>query len=48
MIPSMILLGKLSGIEGILWAGPVADTFSAVIAGALLVLFWKRIFKEKS
>ena len=25
MIPSMILLGKLSGIEGILWAGPVAD-----------------------
>ena len=48
MIPSMIILGKLTGIEGILWAGPVADTFSAVIAGVLLVLFWKRIFKEKS
>ena len=48
MIPSMILLGKLTGIEGILWAGPVADTFSAVIAGVLLVLFWKRIFEEKS
>lgn len=47
MIPSMILLGKLSGIEGILWAGPVADTFSAVIAGAMLMLFWKKIFKEK-
>lgn len=47
MIPSMILLGKISGIEGILWAGPVADTFSAVIAGAMLVLFWKKIFKEK-
>lgn len=47
MIPSMILLGKLSGIEGILWAGPVADTFSAVIAGVMLMLFWKKIFKEK-
>ena len=48
MIPSMIILGKLTGIEGILWAGPVADTFSAVIAGALLVPFWKRKFEEKS
>lgn len=47
MIPSMILLGKLSGIEGILWAGPVADAFSAVIAGVMLMVFWKKIFKEK-
>lgn len=44
MIPAMLLMGSLLGIEGVLWAGPVADSLSAVVSIALLAVFWKKIF----
>ncbi len=37
LIPAMIVLGKLFGIHGVLYAGPVADGLAFVIAGILLV-----------
>ena len=38
LIPSFIILGKMFGITGILYAGPVADGLAFVIASILLIL----------
>ena len=37
LIPAMIILGKLFGINGLLYAGPLADGLSFIIATILLV-----------
>ena len=37
LIPAMIILGKLFGINGVLYAGPLADGLSFIIATILLV-----------
>lgn len=46
MIPAMLFLGDCFGIEGILWAGPVADTFSTLVSCMLLGLFWEKTFRK--
>ena len=47
LIPAMLILGFLYGIDGILYAGPVADGISIVISVALLVYEVKNISKIK-
>lgn len=37
LVPSMIILGKIFGLIGVLYSGPVADGFAFIIAVALLV-----------
>lgn len=34
-IPAMLLLAKLSGLDGILWAGPVAEVLAFFLAAVL-------------
>ncbi len=46
LIPSMIILGKLKGIEGILYSGPVADGIAFVIATILIFLEVKKLNKN--
>ncbi len=38
LIPSMIILSSIFGLNGILYAGPVADGLAFIIAGILLIL----------
>lgn len=48
LIPAMFVLGKLFGINGVLYAGPVADALAFVIAGILLIYEVKSLGKKKS
>ena len=36
LAPSMIILGNLWGIDGLLYAGPVADVFGIILCSTLL------------
>ena len=46
LIPAMIILGKLYGINGILYAGPVADGTAFIISSILLVIEIKTLGKK--
>ncbi len=52
LIPSMIILGKIFGLMGVLYAGPVADGLAVILAIILLVIELKKlkapISKEKA
>lgn len=47
LIPAFFIFGKLFGINGILYAGPVADGIAFVIATTLLTLEVKNLGKQK-
>ena len=47
LIPAMIILGKLFGLKGVLYSGPVADGFAFVIAVILLVLELRKLGNKK-
>ena len=46
LIPAIIILGKLAGVEGILWAGPISDALSGIISIIVVALYWKKIFAK--
>ncbi|MBR2744193.1 MAG: MATE family efflux transporter [Clostridia bacterium] len=48
LIPAMIILGKLYGINGVLYAGPVADALALIIASALLIAEIKSLKNESA
>ena len=48
LIPAMIVLGKLYGVEGILYAGPFADLLAFIISTILLFLEVKKLNSVKS
>ena len=48
LIPALIILGKLFGLYGILYAGPVADGIAFIMAVVLLVLEMKNLGKTKA
>lgn len=39
LIPAIVILGNLAGVEGILWAGPFSDGLSGVIS-IIVVIFY--------
>lgn len=43
MLPAAILLPLALGVEGVLWAGPLADVLAFITALILLKLYWKKI-----
>ena len=43
LVPSMLLLPMILGVEGVLWAGPVADVLAFITAMVMLKLYWKKI-----
>ena len=46
LIPSMIILGQIFGIKGILFSGPVADGLAFIIAIILLIIEVKNLRKN--
>ncbi len=46
MIPAMLILAPILGVEGVLWAGPVSDALSFLLTILLFKISWKSIFKE--
>lgn len=44
LLPSIVILSRIMGVEGALWAGPVGDGMAAVLSITLVVLNWKKIF----
>lgn len=47
-IPFMFLLNNLKGVNGIVWATPIADLGAMVVAVVLFVPFWRRLSDQKS
>ncbi len=48
MLPAMIILSNIMGIEGVLWAGPTSDALAFITTILLLTLSWKSIFGDKT
>lgn len=46
LIPAIIILPKFFGLEGILYAGPIADLISAILTGAWLIHEIKLLHKR--
>ena len=44
LIPIAIILGKIGGVEGLLWGGPLADSLSGLVALIILGKSWKKLF----
>lgn len=42
VIPTL-LLPMVMGVEGVLWASPVAETLAFIMALIMLKMYWKRI-----
>ena len=48
LIPAMVILGKVFGIKGVLYAGPVADALAFVISSILLIAEIKALGKKNA
>lgn len=48
LIPAMFMLSAVWGIDGLLWAGPVSDALSGILAIIVLWRGWRNIFEEKN
>jgi Na+-driven multidrug efflux pump len=43
-LPAMLILAPVSGVEGILWAGPISDVVSFLFAIIVLLVTARKIF----
>ena len=43
LLPATILLPTILGVEGALWAGPVADGLAFITALIMLKIYWKKL-----
>ena len=46
LVPGLIVLGALFGVEGLLWADPIADIVAGIISLTTAAVCWKKIFKD--
>ena len=46
IIPIVMILSAMMGVEGTLWAGPVSDVISFLVSIVLLKSCWKKVFPE--
>ena len=44
LVPAIALFGHLSGLEGVLWSGPVSDILACAISLIMVAAYWKKIF----
>lgn len=47
LIPAMIILGKIFGLQGVLYSGPVADGLAFAVAVILLIVELRKLGKKK-
>jgi Na+-driven multidrug efflux pump len=45
-LPAMLILAPISGVEGILWAGPISDVVSFLFAVVVLFATSRKIFSS--
>ena len=45
-VPLCCILPAFYGIEGILWAGPIADAIAIIVAVTLTAVYWHKMKKE--
>lgn len=45
-VPLVIILPKYLGINGVLWAAPIADVFGIIVTIILVIVFFKNLGKE--
>ena len=43
LLPATMLLPMILGVEGALWAGPLADVLAFITTLIMLKLYWKKI-----
>ena len=43
LLPATLLLPLVLGVEGALWAGPLADVLAFITTLVMLKLYWKKI-----
>ncbi len=48
LIPLLLVLPTLYGVDGVWWSMPVADTTSALVTAVIMVLFMRKINKQKT
>ena len=48
IIPATLILPIFLGVDGALWAGPVADGLAFILSATLLTSQWKKIFHQES
>lgn len=48
LIPLLLVLPTLYGVDGVWWSMPIADTISALVTAVIMVLFMRRINKQKT
>lgn len=46
LVPGLIILGALTGVEGLLWAGPISDIAAGILSLIMAKVYWKKIFPE--
>lgn len=46
-IPFMLLLNHLAGVDGIVWATPIADLIAMTVAVILFIPFWRRLSTQE-
>jgi len=46
LLPSIVILSGIMGVEGALWAGPVGDGLAAVLSVTLVARNWKTMFSR--
>lgn len=46
-LPATLILPMFIGVEGALWAGPVSDIMALAMTVILLIVYWKKIFKDE-
>lgn len=45
-VPLVIILSALMGIDGVLWAAPIADAIGLAVAATMAALFFKKLGRE--
>lgn len=48
LIPLLLVLPTLYGVDGVWWSMPVADTTSALVTAVIMALFMRKINKQKT
>lgn len=48
LIPLLLVLPTLYGVDGVWWSMPVADTISALVTVVIMALFMRKINKQKT
>ena len=48
LIPLLLVLPTLYGVDGVWWSMPIADTISALVTAVIMALFMRKINKQKT